>query len=314
MSTLFYFDIIVGTVLPKRGGEGAPRTVRTVVLEENILEAVADDPSMSIRNLSEQFHTSKSTIHRIIREQLLHPFHIQKVHAMTPQDFPARLEYANWFMDRQREDMTFINRVLFTDEAGFSRDGVINSHNLHIWAEENPHGILQTKHQRKFNVNVWAGIIGNHLIGPFVLQDRLNGERYLEFIQNDLNGLLEHVPLQTRRDMWFMHDGAPPHFSLIVRDHLNHIFHNRWIGRGGPYSWPSRSPDLNPLDFFLWGHLKSLVYATPIHTRDALLNRITLHCEAIRNDPGMLFQVQRGCLRRLRKCIEREGGHIEQFL
>ncbi|XP_074029232.1 uncharacterized protein [Leptinotarsa decemlineata] len=92
-----------GTVLPKRGGEGAPRTVRTVVLEENILEAVADDPSMSIRNLSEQFHTSKSTIHRIIREQLLHPFHIQKVHAMTPQDFPARLEYAKWFMDRQRE-------------------------------------------------------------------------------------------------------------------------------------------------------------------------------------------------------------------
>ncbi|XP_074035402.1 uncharacterized protein [Leptinotarsa decemlineata] len=73
-----------GTVLPKRGGEGAPRTVRTVVLKENILEAVADDPSMSIRNLSEQFHTSKSTIHRIIREQLLHPFHFQKVHAMTP--------------------------------------------------------------------------------------------------------------------------------------------------------------------------------------------------------------------------------------
>ncbi|XP_074039498.1 uncharacterized protein [Leptinotarsa decemlineata] len=124
-----------GTVLPKRGGEGAPRTVRTVVLEENILEAVADDPSMSIRNISEHFHTSKSTIHRIIREQLLHPFHIQKVHAMTPQDSPARLEYANWFMDRQREDMPFINRVLFTDEAGFSRDGVINSHNLHIWTE-----------------------------------------------------------------------------------------------------------------------------------------------------------------------------------
>ncbi|GBL73687.1 hypothetical protein AVEN_230681-1 [Araneus ventricosus] len=34
----------------------------------------------------------------------------------------------------------------------------------------------------------------------------------------------------------------------------------RWIGRGGPVLWPPRSPDLTSLDFFLWGHLKELVY------------------------------------------------------
>ena len=29
-----------------------------------------------------------------------------------------------------------------------------------------------------------------------------------------------------------------------------------------PFYWPPRSPDLTPLDFFLWGHVKTIVYAT----------------------------------------------------
>ena len=37
-----------------------------------------------------------------------------------------------------------------------------------------------------------------------------------------------------------------------------------WIGKGGPVAWPPRSPDLTLLDFFLWGHIKSLVYKTPV--------------------------------------------------
>ncbi|EZA62612.1 hypothetical protein X777_10243, partial [Ooceraea biroi] len=44
------------------------------------------------------------------------------------------------------------------------------------------------------------------------------------------------------------------------RNILNESFPDRWIGRGGRISWPARSPDLTPLDFFLWGHLKNEVY------------------------------------------------------
>ena len=48
----------------------------------------------------------------------------------------------------------------------------------------------------------------------------------------------------------------------------NQHFANKWIGRGGPIAWPARSPDLNPLDFHLWGHLKSIVYATSIENAE----------------------------------------------
>lgn len=50
-----------------------------------------------------------------------------------------------------------------------------------------------------------------------------------------------------------MHDGAPAHFSHNVRDYLKVTFQENGIGRGGHISWPPRSPDLNPCDFYLWG-------------------------------------------------------------
>ncbi|GFW55371.1 hypothetical protein TNCV_117551 [Trichonephila clavipes] len=39
------------------------------------------------------------------------------------------------------------------------------------------------------------------------------------------------------------------------------MFGDRLISRFGPVNWPPRSCDLTPLDYFLWGYVKSLVYA-----------------------------------------------------
>jgi hypothetical protein len=70
---------------------------------------------------------------------------------------------------------------------------------------------------------------------------------------------LADVPLIIRRELYFMHDGAPAHFSLVARRNLGRKFSGRWKGKGGSIAWPPRSSDLNPLNFYMWGHLKSLV-------------------------------------------------------
>jgi hypothetical protein len=49
----------------------------------------------------------------------------------------------------------------------------------------------------------------------------LTGERYLNFLSNELPILLEQVPLNVREKMWLQQDGAPPHNSRVVKDFLN---------------------------------------------------------------------------------------------
>ena len=161
-----------------------------------------------------------------------------------------RMDFCNWLDQMIRRKQDFTNHILFTDESTFDRNGIINSHNMHYWSEENPHLIKKTKHQIKFSLNVWCGILGGHLIGPVFLPSRLTGNDYLEFLASTLPELLGNIPLASLRNMFFMHDGAPAHFSRAVREYLNGRFREKWIGRGGPIQWPARSPDLNPLDFF----------------------------------------------------------------
>jgi len=62
--------------------------------------------------------------------------------------------------------------------------------------------------------------------------------------------------------MYFQHDGAPPHYTRHVRKYLNEFFPNRWLGRGGPVAWPPSLADLTHLDYYLWGHMKTLVHET----------------------------------------------------
>ncbi|PRD27973.1 UNVERIFIED_CONTAM: hypothetical protein NCL1_33827 [Trichonephila clavipes] len=58
----------------------------------------------------------------------------------------------------------------------------------------------------------------------------------------------------------FMQIGAPPHITCCVKDVLKHHFtEERVISRQFRHLWPPRSPDLNPCDSWLWGHLKQLV-------------------------------------------------------
>ena len=92
-----------------------------------------------------------------------------------------------------------------------------------------------------------------------LFSDRMRGQNYLDFLQNELPKQLEDVPLAARIAVYFQHDEATPHHTRHVMQHLNDAFPNRWIGRGSTINWPPRSPDLTRLDF-LWGLMKSEVH------------------------------------------------------
>lgn len=302
-----------GSFEKRAAGNGRPRQLPPET-EEVVLQEIDENPATSTRKIASNVNISHVAVWRILKRQMLYPYHIQRVQGLLPQDFPLRVAMCQWFQNRIVQNPRFLQQVLFTDEANFSRDKIRNFHNNHLWSDENPQAIMERHHQHTFSVNVWVGVVGDHLIGPFFLPLRLNGQTYLDFLQEELPTLLEDIPLQLRNEMWFMHDGAPAHFSLVARQFLNAHYPNRWIGRGGAQAWSPRSPDLNILDFFLWGHLKSLVYTTPVETVEELRNRIMASCNTIRNTPGIFERVRQSLRRRLEACVTVGGGHFEQFL
>ena len=83
------------------------------------------------------------------------------------------------------------------------------------------------------------------------------------------------------RSIIFQQDGAPSHFSIGIRHNLDNRLPNRWTGRDGTIRCASSSPELTPLNFYLWEHLKSNVYKSPIKDLDELKVRINIEIESI---------------------------------
>jgi hypothetical protein len=70
----------------------------------------------------------------------------------------------------------------------------------------------------------------------------------------------------------------------------------------------------DPLDFHLWEHLKSPVYAAPVDNEEALHHCIVGACQNIRLDPGIFARMWLSMMRRVEACIEFHGGHFELLL
>jgi hypothetical protein len=71
-----------------------------------------------------------------------------------------------------------------------------------------------------------------------------------------------------------MYDATPPHFLLAVWEFLGYVFSEQWIGECEPTEWPARVPDVSPLHFNLWGHMKSTVFTTEVNDLQDLQQQI----------------------------------------
>ncbi|GFW48214.1 uncharacterized protein TNCV_2382981 [Trichonephila clavipes] len=76
------------------------------------------------------------------------------------------------------------------------------------------------------------------------------------------------------QELWFQKVGATFHTARATIDLLKDTFGDRLISRFGSMNWPPRSCDLTPLDYFMWGYVKSLVYADKPQTLDPLEDNI----------------------------------------
>ncbi|GFW65911.1 uncharacterized protein TNCV_587371 [Trichonephila clavipes] len=127
------------------------------------------------------------------------------------------------------------------DEAHFWLNGYVNKQNCHIWSEANPQVYVETPlHPEK--LTVWCAVWAGGIIGPYFFKNdeghnvTVNGDQYRAMITNFFIPELNNHDVQELR--------------------------------------PPRSCDLTPLDYFLWGYVKSSVHADKPQTLDHLEDNI----------------------------------------
>ncbi|GFV47107.1 DUF4817 domain-containing protein [Trichonephila clavipes] len=177
------------------------------------------------------------------------------------------------------------------DEAHFRLNGCVNKQNWRIWSEANPQVYVETPlHPEK--LTVWCALWAGGIIGPYFFKNdeghnvTVNRDRYRAMITNFFIPELNNHDVQ---ELWFQQDGATCHTARATIDLLKDTFGDRLISRFGPVNWPPRSCDLTPLDYFLWGYVKSLVYADKPQTLDHLEDNFCRVISDIR--PQMLEKV-----------------------
>ncbi|GFX17051.1 putative transposable element [Trichonephila clavipes] len=186
--------------------------------------------------------------------------------AIHQNDHHARRRFVEWAQNEIAVVPDFHERILFTDEAHFWLNGYVNKQNCRIWSEANPQVYVETPlYPEKLFVN---------------------GDRYRAMITNFFIPELNNHDVQK---LWFQQDGATCHTARATIDLLKDKFGDRLISRFGPVNWPPRSCDLTPLDYFLWGYVKSLVYADKPQMLDHLEDNICRVIADIR--PQMLEKV-----------------------
>ncbi|GFV78939.1 uncharacterized protein TNCV_4346981 [Trichonephila clavipes] len=208
------------------------------------------------------FHESANCDYgiRSVAKDSLRSYNLVALHFKYDQ---ARRRFVEWAQNEIAVVPDFHKRILFSDEAHFWLNGYVNKQNCHIWSEVIPQVYVETPlHPEK--LTVWGALWAGGIIGPYFFKNdeghnvTVNGDRYRAMITNFFISELNNHDVQ---ELWFQQDGITCHTARATIDLLKDTFGDCLISRFGPVNWPPRSCDLTPLDYFLWGYVRSLVYA-----------------------------------------------------
>lgn len=145
-----------------RRADGIPEELQVLVMEQFIA-----DPNLSTRVCAVRLGLDRDEngiIHRVLKSRGFHPYRYRKVQGLLNRDPPLRANFCTDMINRLHADPTLANQILFTDECTFTVNGMFNNKNFVHWSDENPFNIRATRHQYRWSINVWCGIIFDRLV------------------------------------------------------------------------------------------------------------------------------------------------------
>lgn len=194
----------------------------------------------------------------------------------------------------------------FSDEKNFDQDQKVNRRNDR-WLCNDPSEVPTVMHT-KFPATVMVlGVVSNegHVMPPHFFRQglRVTSAAYIEVLDTVVKPWIDRV--RNGRPYIFQQDSAPAHKAQNTQEWLADHFYDHIT----PNLWPPNSPDLNPLDYYVWGVVERDVNKHPHNTKDSLKASIVRVMDNIDED-----HLKRACSRfrsRIEAVIEVEGNFIE---
>ena len=88
-----------GFVLPRHQNRVDAPVHRHVNIDEAVLHAFEENDGSSVRQIARELNIPKSTVHRILQENGLHPYHYQRVQQLLPRDEIQRVHFCAGIFD-----------------------------------------------------------------------------------------------------------------------------------------------------------------------------------------------------------------------
>ncbi|KAJ8961673.1 hypothetical protein NQ318_021271 [Aromia moschata] len=148
----------------------------------NVLLSVQENHHASSRTLGQQHGISHSSIQKILRNHKYHPYNVQLIHELNEDDPDRRMQFSEQMLTICSANPTFLRNLIVADESfTFTLNGTVYRQNCRYWADLNPHWVMEAHTQYPQRVNVWAGIVGNRVVGPYFFEERINSRTEYEY-------------------------------------------------------------------------------------------------------------------------------------
>ena len=303
----------------RKTGSGRRRTARTdgnasVVEELALSQEEAPGTHRTVRQIARETGITKSSVHRIIHRDLkLKCFKKKRAQDLTEANKNKRLACSRKLLRRYAEHS--VPFIWFTDEKLFHVAPPVNLQNDRLYAKAGTRKkqlsadrLLRKRStfSKSAMVSVGVSLLGYTnliFIDPGV---KINGSYYRDTLLRQQ--LLPAIRSVSGDFFTFQQDSAPAHraretVALLSAETPDFI---------SPQDWPPNSPDLNPVDYAIWGILQERVYRCQIRDVDHLKERLIE--EWRRFDQNIIDRAVNQWRDRLRKCVRAKGGHFEHLI
>lgn len=240
-------------------------------------------------------HVHCQTVRRCLRTFDMEFKEAKKLIVLSPSHKQRRLMLAEHWISSNFE----WTRVVFSDEKRFSLDGPDG------WSSWVPKGHFLCRNRRQQgggNVQVWGMLLPNGKVFVEKLDFRSNSSDYIRLLDERVKPILEH---EMPDGLIFQQDNASIHAS---RESM------QWLNSNGlpPMEWPSRSPDLNPMEN-IWSMLSFIVYDGPQYkNREDLWSAIVMAVSEINEKKQPEVQnILNSMQARLLQVIQRNGDKTD---